>query len=128
LQAARGGDADSSYSLGRLLIEQEESTEAESWLREAAQKCHPGAMIELARLLRNTGQASEVSLWAARAAEYYRRQVDDGDVDAMLDLAEIYEKENAGNEVLYWLQRAADLGNDQAREKLAALRNADRSS
>ena len=46
----------------------------------------------------------------------------------MLDLAEIYEEENAGNEVLYWLQRAADLGNDQAREKLAVLRNADRSS
>ncbi|MDY0072324.1 MAG: tetratricopeptide repeat protein [Thauera sp.] len=113
LLAAREGDVDAQYRLGRAALldparSREEADEAVGWIRQAANAGHLGAMIQLGKLYRNgLGVAQNYSLahkWIVQAALA-------GDAEGMLELGRLY-RSGIGVEpdliqAYVWFNRAA---------------------
>lgn len=113
LVAAREGDADAQFRLGRAALldptrSREDADEALGWIRQAANAGHHGAMVQLGKLYRNgVGVAQNYTLahkWIVQAALA-------GDAEGMLELGRLYRSgigvEPDLMQAYAWFNRAA---------------------
>jgi uncharacterized protein len=113
LQAARNGDAEAQFRLGRAALldtsrGKEGTAEAISWLRRATAAGHTGAMIQLGRLYRSgVGIVQNYEL----AARWIREAAEQGDAEGMVELGRLYRAgigvEHDLVQAYVWFNRAA---------------------
>ncbi|WP_373864871.1 tetratricopeptide repeat protein [Nocardia xishanensis] len=89
------------YNLGCLSVKLDHAVAATAWYRRAANRNHPEAVKDLARLLRVRGEIDEALSW-------FRRAADSGDIDAMDRLGLLHEQRGELAEAESWYRRAAD--------------------
>lgn len=112
-EAARNGDVEAQFRLGRAALLDTSrgktgAAEAVTWLRQAANGGHTGAMLQLGKLYRNgVGMPQNYEL----AEKWIRSAADTGDSDAMVELGRLYRSGlgvNANQVQAYvWFNRAA---------------------
>ncbi len=113
-RAATAGNPRAMNSLGLLLAERGEETEAEQWYRKAAQDGDTTAMYNLGVLLQSRGRTAEAEEWQRRAAERGRDE-------AMYNLGVLLHQRGKTAEAEVWWHRAAAAGNPDAMDALDYL-------
>ncbi len=113
LAAAREGDADAQFRIGRkVLLDHsrgaEGADEAVAWLRKAADQGHPGAMLQLGKLYRSgIGLTQNYAL----AAQWIQAAAGAGHDESMVELGRLYRSgigvERDPIQAYIWFNRAA---------------------
>lgn len=118
-QAAKDGSAEAAYRLGRALAAGGLASEAEPWLRLAAEGGLAVAQVDLGALLYDSGGRDQ------EAADWFHRAARGGDANGRYSLAvcvlqgrgQVADRELA----VEYFQRAAEAGSRAAREALVVL-------
>lgn len=113
LKAAREGEAEAQYRLGRSLLYdttrgKKGAAEAVEWLRKAADAGHTGAMVQLGRLYRTgLGVLQNFDL----TVEWMHKAADRGDPEGMMEVGRLYRSGTGVKQDLImayaWFNRAA---------------------
>lgn len=118
-KAAKGGNIDAQYKIGRLLRNYDNQLynisekEAIKWLREAAQQGH----ILSQKLLGSTFFCNKIS--SEERLNWLKKAAEQGDEKSQMEVAHHYRYKYKGSnddlmEAIRWCKLAADNGNDEA--------------
>ena len=121
-RAAEGGFAPAQFSMGMLLKDRKQWTEAARWFRLSAAQEDPASLYQLGlAYYRGRGVAQD----RARAFELMLQSARSGYATAEYGVGLLYEMGGGTTRDVatarQWLQRAADKGLEEAREKLKSL-------
>ena len=121
-RAAEGGFAPAQFSMGMLLKDRKQWTEAARWFRLSAAQEDPASLYQLGlAYYRGRGVARD----RARAFELMLQSARSGYATAEYGVGLLYEMGGGTTRDVatarQWLQRAADKGLEEAREKLKSL-------
>ncbi|MGW6697239.1 tetratricopeptide repeat protein, partial [Nocardia sp. NPDC055049] len=145
-RAADSGHSPAMYSLGSLLHELGNTSEAECWYRKAAGTGHASAMSSLGFMLDERGDASEAEIWFRKAAEagnasamvslgtmhheraevdeaetWYRKSAETGHASAMFSLGLVFNERGDAGEAETWFRKSAETGHVRAMFSLGVL-------
>ena len=122
--AAKQGDAEAQYNLGRIYHKSQgvfrHDKKALAWYRLAAEQGHANAQYKLGRMYE---EGSEIVPWDyEQALIWYKRAAEQGHADAQYKLGSMYHKSrglfSCDNQTLAWYRLAAEQGHAKAQYKL----------
>lgn len=102
------------YNLGRGVAQDQEK--AYWWFSEAAERGSVKAINNLAVMYY---QGTYVKQDTAQAIKLFEKTASVNDTGAMMMLGEIYQKQNNDKKSFEWVKKAADLGNEEAKLRIA---------